>query len=169
VRPEPSVSFFLIKKKPKNQGPYAFSLSLTFVVCQAPQAAALVGCLRKANCHTTALTDYAKMHKARTCGMSKNRKFRARERTRTVVGSWVIQKYAAVGQKAFDVSPEPRQSAFKNKGLLLRLWPFKSAKENCSFIHNILSKSKTAFTILFHKINYHTGKKENLSGRVNNL
>jgi hypothetical protein len=42
---------------------------------------------------------------------------------------WVIQKLAAVGQNAFDVSPAPRQSAFKNEGLLLRLWPFKSAKE----------------------------------------
>jgi len=107
----------LIKKKPKNQGLYAFSLSLTFVVCHAPQAAALVGCLRKANCHTTALTDYAKMHKASPCGMSKNRKFIARERTRTVAGSWVIQKHAAAGQKAFDVRPVPRENAFENEGL----------------------------------------------------
>jgi hypothetical protein len=65
MRPKPAVSFFLIKKKPKNQGLYAFSLSVTIVVFHATQAAPLVGCLRMATGHTTALTDYAKTHNAR--------------------------------------------------------------------------------------------------------
>lgn len=101
--------------------------------------------------------------------MSKNRKFIARERTRTVAGSWVIQKHAAAGQKAFDVRPVPRENFFENEGLLQRFWPLKSAKVNYLFIHNIFSKSKTTTAILLRKINYHTGKKENLSGCINNI
>ena len=65
MRPKPAVSFFLIKKKPKNQGLYAFSLSVTIVVYHATQAAPLVGCLRMAIGYTTALTDCAKTHNAR--------------------------------------------------------------------------------------------------------
>jgi hypothetical protein len=65
MRPKPAVSFFLIKKKPKNQGLYAISLSVTIVVFHATQAAPLGGCLHMAIGYTTALTDYAKTHNAR--------------------------------------------------------------------------------------------------------